>query len=110
MVLRDRATGDPLPGVSLRLLLGPRPGRPVRNQYEAGDVVVATTDDDGRAVFGIATGDVGRDASVAFDDGVQRGHILDGKSAHSLLIELFTKDGTGTMLTTRDEEKRYLDE
>ena len=40
--------------------------------------------------------------------GVQRGHILDGKSAHSLLIELFTKDGTGTMLTTREEEKRYL--
>ena len=40
--------------------------------------------------------------------GVQRGHILDGKSAHSLLVELFTKDGTGTMLTTREEEKRYL--
>ncbi|MCZ6785632.1 MAG: acetylglutamate kinase [Planctomycetota bacterium] len=42
--------------------------------------------------------------------GVRRGHILDGKSAHSLLIELFTREGTGTMLTTREEEKRYLDE
>ncbi len=42
--------------------------------------------------------------------GVARGHILDGKQEHALLLELFTKDGTGTMVTTRDEEKRYLDE
>jgi acetylglutamate kinase len=42
--------------------------------------------------------------------GVPRAHILNGKAAHSLLIELFTKDGNGTMVTTRAEEKRYLDE
>ncbi|MHC4549062.1 MAG: acetylglutamate kinase [Planctomycetota bacterium] len=42
--------------------------------------------------------------------GVRRAHILDGKAPHSLLLELFTKDGTGTMVTTREEEKRYLDE
>lgn len=42
--------------------------------------------------------------------GVPRAHILDGRSPHSLLIELFTKDGTGTMVTTKEEEKRYLDE
>jgi len=42
--------------------------------------------------------------------GVSRAHILDGKAPHSLLIELFTKDGNGTMVTTRAEEKRYLDE
>jgi len=42
--------------------------------------------------------------------GVPRGHILDGKAAHALLLELFTKDGSGTMVTTREEEKRYLDE
>lgn len=42
--------------------------------------------------------------------GVPRAHILDGKAPHSLLIELFTKDGNGTMVTTRAEEKRYLDE
>ena len=42
--------------------------------------------------------------------GVARAHILDGKAPHSLLVELFTKGGTGTMVTTRDEEKRYLDE
>ena len=42
--------------------------------------------------------------------GVARAHILDGKLPHSLLLELFTKDGTGTMVTTREEERRYLDE
>jgi acetylglutamate kinase len=42
--------------------------------------------------------------------GVPRAHILDGRAPHSLLIELFTKDGTGTMVTTKEEEKRYLDE
>lgn len=42
--------------------------------------------------------------------GVRRAHILDGKAAHSLLVELFTKEGTGTMVTTSEEEARYLDE
>jgi len=42
--------------------------------------------------------------------GVPRAHILDGTEPHSLLLELFTKHGTGTMLTTSEEEKRYLDE
>jgi len=42
--------------------------------------------------------------------GVPRAHILDGKLPHSLLVELFTWDGNGTMMTSREEEKRYLDE
>ena len=42
--------------------------------------------------------------------GVPRAHILDGTAPHSLLLELFTKDGSGTMVTTREEEQRYLDE
>ncbi len=42
--------------------------------------------------------------------GVRRAHILDGKLTHSLLVELFTKEGTGTMVTTTEEEARYLDE
>lgn len=42
--------------------------------------------------------------------GVRRAHILDGKKAHALLLELFTKDGCGTMVTTREEEARYLEE
>lgn len=40
--------------------------------------------------------------------GVGRAHILDGKQPHSLLLELFTREGTGTMVTTSAEEKRYL--
>ncbi|MGQ0612469.1 MAG: acetylglutamate kinase [Planctomycetaceae bacterium] len=42
--------------------------------------------------------------------GVRRAHILDGKAPHSILVELFTHEGTGTMVTTREEEARYLDE
>jgi acetylglutamate kinase len=42
--------------------------------------------------------------------GVERAHILDGTAEHSLLLELFTKEGCGTMVTTREEEKRYLEE
>ncbi|MHC4955929.1 MAG: acetylglutamate kinase [Planctomycetota bacterium] len=42
--------------------------------------------------------------------GVSRAHILDGKAPHSLLLELFTKEGSGTMVTTREEEQRYLHE
>jgi len=46
----------------------------------------------------------------AIRGGVPRAHVLDGKKAHSLLLELFTKDGCGTMVTTREEEARYLEE
>jgi acetylglutamate kinase len=42
--------------------------------------------------------------------GVPRAHILDGKAPHSILVELFTHEGTGTMVTTREEEARYLGE
>ena len=42
--------------------------------------------------------------------GVGRAHILDGTAQHSLLLELFTRDGCGTMVTTREEEQRYLAE
>ncbi len=31
-------------------------------------------------------------------NGVERGHIIDGSKPHSLLIELFTKEGIGTMV------------
>ena len=30
--------------------------------------------------------------------GVKRAHIIDGRIAHSLLLELFTKDGIGTLI------------
>jgi acetylglutamate kinase len=36
----------------------------------------------------------------AVRSGVQRAHILDGRIAHVLLLELFTDDGIGTMVTS----------
>ena len=39
----------------------------------------------------------------AINGGVNRVHILDGRVPHSLLMEIFTKEGFGTMVF-RDEE------
>jgi acetylglutamate kinase len=37
--------------------------------------------------------------SSAVREGVRRAHILDGRTAHALLLELFTDEGVGTMVT-----------
>jgi len=37
--------------------------------------------------------------ALALDGGVKRAHIIDGRLSHALLVELFTDDGIGTMLT-----------
>jgi acetylglutamate kinase len=37
--------------------------------------------------------------ALALDGGVQKTHIIDGRLPHALLIELFTDEGIGTMLT-----------
>jgi acetylglutamate kinase len=42
--------------------------------------------------------------------GVGRTHILSGRNDHALLVELFTKEGSGTMITLEEECRRYLDE
>ena len=36
---------------------------------------------------------------LALDGGVKKAHIIDGRLPHALLIELFTDEGIGTMLT-----------
>ena len=36
--------------------------------------------------------------AAAVEDGVPRAHIIDGRRAHALLIELFTDTGIGTMV------------
>lgn len=36
---------------------------------------------------------------TAIDKGAERVHIIDGKVPHSILLELFTNDGIGTMIT-----------
>jgi acetylglutamate kinase len=35
--------------------------------------------------------------------GVPRAHVLDGRVAHSLLLELFTDSGVGTMVVPAEE-------
>jgi acetylglutamate kinase len=38
---------------------------------------------------------------ASVDSGVQSAHILDGRIQHSLLLEVFTPEGIGTMITAR---------
>jgi len=35
----------------------------------------------------------------AIDNGVKTAHIIDGRIKHSVLLEIFTKKGIGTMIT-----------
>lgn len=39
----------------------------------------------------------------AVTGGVGRAHVIDGRQAHSLLVEVFTSDGVGTMVLPDDE-------
>jgi acetylglutamate kinase len=41
---------------------------------------------------------------AAMERGVRRTHILDGRTQHALLLEVFTPEGIGTMIR-RDEEE-----
>jgi len=45
----------------------------------------------------------------AIDNGVSRVHILDGRIAHCLLLEIFTNKGIGTAILN-DKEERYFNE
>jgi acetylglutamate kinase len=36
---------------------------------------------------------------AALDGGVRRAHVVDGRIAHGLLVEVFTDSGVGTMVT-----------
>ena len=38
-------------------------------------------------------------------NGVNRVHILDGRLAHCLLLEIFTNQGIGTAIVSDEEEK-----
>jgi acetylglutamate kinase len=37
--------------------------------------------------------------ALALDGGVKKAHIIDGRLPHAILIELFTNEGIGTMIT-----------
>lgn len=45
----------------------------------------------------------------AIENGVSRVHILDGRIAHCLLLEIFTNRGIGTAILS-EKEKRYYNE
>ncbi len=45
----------------------------------------------------------------AIDKGVQRVHILDGRVAHCLLLEIFTNKGIGTAILGDDADKFFKD-
>jgi acetylglutamate kinase len=40
---------------------------------------------------------------MAIETGVDEVHIIDGSKPHSLLLELFTDEGIGTMICKGDE-------
>ncbi|MDR1445136.1 MAG: acetylglutamate kinase [Treponema sp.] len=39
--------------------------------------------------------------AIALSGGVERAHIIDGREPHSLIVELFTDEGVGTMVSAR---------
>jgi acetylglutamate kinase len=45
-----------------------------------------------------------RSCARAVRSGVTHAHILDGRQAHALLLEIFTREGVGTMVTRDHEE------
>lgn len=44
----------------------------------------------------------------AISDGVRRAHILNGTIEHPILLEIFTKQGIGTMVTTDEEGQQWI--
>lgn len=51
-----------------------------------------------------------QNALLAIESGVKRVNIINGLSPHSLLVEVLTKHGIGTMVVADREKKVYLEE
>ena len=74
------------------------------NKDDAGSIARQATTSQLRAMLGSGSIDGGMIPKIesciaAIDRGVHRGHILDGRIAHVLLLELFTDSGIGTMVS-----------
>ncbi len=56
-------------------------------------------------IGGVSGGMLPKLSSVAgaLEQGVRRAHILDGRVQHALLLEMFTREGVGTMITHDDD-------
>lgn len=76
-----------------------------REVHDASTLIRQTTPDELEALIGsgvIGGGMIPKVSSCieAVRNGVQRAHILDGRIAHVLLLELFTDSGIGTMVSS----------
>jgi acetylglutamate kinase len=45
-----------------------------------------------------------RSVAEALTQGVRRAHILDGRVEHAVLLEMFTREGVGTMITHEEDD------
>jgi acetylglutamate kinase len=71
---------------------------------DAGSLLSRITTDDLRRLMGdgrLSAGMIPKVASCveALEAGVERAHVLDGRVEHALLLEIFTDEGVGTMVT-----------
>ena len=68
-----------------------------------GEVVAVLSKDDARRRIdtGVVTGGMipKLEACLRALDGVPLAHIVDGRTPHAMLLELFTESGIGTMVT-----------
>ena len=46
---------------------------------------------------------MGDDGDGGREGGVGRAHVIDGRAPHSILVEVFTSDGIGTMVLPDEE-------
>jgi acetylglutamate kinase len=76
-----------------------------RDRHDPATRVSVASADDLDAMLSDGTVDGGmipkvRSCARAVRNGVSHAHILDGRLPHSLLLEIFTREGIGTMITT----------
>ena len=75
-----------------------------RDLGDAGSLISRTTASQLRGLLAsgeLSSGMVPKIAACvrAVEAGVKRAHILDGRVRHALLLEIFTQEGVGTMVT-----------
>lgn len=86
-----------------------------RGVYEGGELVSVLTLSEAHSMLNRGVAKDGMSVKVgnaiaAVEGGVKRVHIINGLSPHSLLGEVLTKKGIGTMVTSEKEKKLYLNE
>ena len=93
------------------MLLSNVPGL-LRDPKDPGSLIRTLASDDSRQMLAAGTvgGGMGPKLTAvlgAIDGGVPRAHLLDGVAPNSLLLEVFSKQGTGTMVAKADEVAHY---